>query len=158
MFTNTNSIILSLIAIILSGGIFLLYRKKSNAESKKQIIVPIAPVSLDPKKENKKIDKIKNYIGQNFSDANLSVMDVHNDTGISTREIGQLMKSELNNTFSTYTNMVRMSEVKRLLKESEAPISEIAYKCGYSQIPHFNRVFKKETGLSPKEFRENSKS
>ncbi len=153
MFTTINLILL-LLAVVLFGATFLLYRKKSKAQNNEKIFVPISPVDLHSNKEEKKIDKIKNYIGTHFSNPDLAVSDLQNALEINAREIGQLMKSELNSTFSIYVNMVRMSEVKRLLKESNAPISEIAYKCGYSQIPHFNRVFKKETGLSPKEFKE----
>ncbi len=151
---STTLFSLLMVALLIYMGTFLWYLKQKKTNKKEQIIIPIHAVQIETGDNEKKIDKIKNYIGQYFSNPDLSVSDLQNDLGISSREIGQLIKSELNSSFSIYINMVRISEVKRLLKESDSPVSEIAYKCGYNQIPHFNRVFKKETGLSPKEFRD----
>jgi AraC-like DNA-binding protein len=51
-----------------------------------------------------------------------------------------------------------MTEAKRLLKESEGTISEIAYSVGYNNVTHFNRVFKTETGIAPGDFRKGENS
>jgi len=48
-----------------------------------------------------------------------------------------------------------MLEVKRLLKYSDKPISEIGYEVGFSDIQSFSRFFKKNQGLSPSDFRGN---
>ena len=74
--------------------------------------------------------------------------------GISSREIGTLLKDNLQTSFKNYLNQIRLAEVKRLLKESDLPISDCAYRAGYNNISHFNRVFKNEIGVSPKQFRE----
>lgn len=95
-----------------------------------------------------------NYIGLNFANPDLSVTDIQLALGISTREIGVIIKDELNSNFKTFLNNIRLTEVKRLLLESDLSISEIAYNTGYSNISHFNRIFKKEFEMSPSEFRE----
>ncbi|MFZ9846809.1 MAG: helix-turn-helix domain-containing protein [Flavobacteriales bacterium] len=139
-FYHDNSkalLILFIITVTIYLGTYIFYRKQKTVKEKQQILVPIQSVHISAKNTDKKIDKIKNYIGEHFSNADLSVSDLQNDLGISSREIGQLIKSELNSSFSVYINMVRISEVKRLLKESDAPVSEIAYKCGYQSNSAF---------------------
>lgn len=56
--------------------------------------------------------------------------------------------------FSDFLTQFRMEKVcSALLQDPSAPIAEIAASCGYNDIPHFNRVFRKYAGCSPREFR-----
>ena len=56
-------------------------------------------------------------------------------------------------TFSQYLNTVRLEHAIELLKNNteHLPITEIAAKCGFDTIRHFNRVFKDITGMSPRQ-------
>jgi AraC family transcriptional activator of pobA len=45
-----------------------------------------------------------------------------------------------------------ISEAKNILIEGGENISEFAYKVGFENPPYFSRLFKKEVGISPKEF------
>lgn len=44
-------------------------------------------------------------------------------------------------------------EIKRMLTDKQLAVNEIAYKVGYEDYSYFSRVFKKQTGMSPTEFR-----
>lgn len=46
-----------------------------------------------------------------------------------------------------------MLEVRRLLKYTDKPVSEIGYEVGYQDIQSFSRFFKKHQGISPSDFR-----
>ncbi len=52
-----------------------------------------------------------------------------------------------------YVAMLRMEAACRLLKEDTAPVTEIALSCGYSQVSHFNRAFRRHFGMSPTQWR-----
>ena len=47
----------------------------------------------------------------------------------------------------------RIREARELLRSTDISISEVAITVGYNNITHFHTMFKKETGISPKEFR-----
>ena len=49
--------------------------------------------------------------------------------------------------------MVRVEESKRLLSNTEYSIIDIAVACGFDDQSYFSKVFKKYTGMSPKQYR-----
>jgi AraC-like DNA-binding protein len=52
-----------------------------------------------------------------------------------------------------YLNRYRITQAKRLLRETDQSITEIALTVGFSDSSYFSRVFRRETGLSPDAFR-----
>ena len=56
-------------------------------------------------------------------------------------------------TFSRFVTLYRLETACGLLKTSQKQISEICYAVGFNDLPHFNRVFKREYGASPSQFR-----
>jgi AraC-like DNA-binding protein len=55
--------------------------------------------------------------------------------------------------FKQYLNIVRITEARRLLMDTDRQISEIAFAVGYNYPTTFNRIFKEVTGISPSDFR-----
>ena len=53
-------------------------------------------------------------------------------------------------------NLYLIEEAKNLLLAPNASISETAYKLGFEYPQYFSRLFKKKTGVSPKEYIENA--
>jgi len=64
-----------------------------------------------------------------------------------------LFKQKTGTSFIEFLLDTRIEAAKKLLLESDRKIQEIADSTGFSNIRHFNRVFKMETGLTPKEYR-----
>lgn len=54
----------------------------------------------------------------------------------------------------SYIQDRKILEARRMLRYSDAQIQEIAYKIGYSDLQAFSRFFKKQEGVSPKQYRE----
>jgi two-component system response regulator YesN len=65
----------------------------------------------------------------------------------------QLFKKNLGKTFSEYVTDLRMKKACELLKHTELSIDEIAAKVGYMDYYYFNKVFKKQNGITPTKFR-----
>jgi len=140
-----GGVVLILIYIVLLVYYFL--------SQKKEVFVPYVPNVINNEPVDK-LDKIVQYISVHYTNPDLDQEDMQRELGISAREIGALLKEKLHTSFKNYLNQIRLAEVKRLLKETNLPISDCAYRAGYNNISHFNRVFKTETGVSPKQFRE----
>ena len=92
------------------------------------------------------------YINANFQDNTITLETVSKECGISERKITHRILREYKCNFRTYVNRIRINEAKRLLKDTDMNISEIAYKVGFNSPNHFNRVFKALTGTTPSGF------
>ena len=80
------------------------------------------------------------------------------DLNISSKYLTDLLKEETGKTALELIHLYMISEAKNMLVEGERTISEIAYELGFENPPYFSRLFKKEVGLSPKEFKNHMKN
>jgi two-component system response regulator YesN len=56
-------------------------------------------------------------------------------------------------TFTEYLTGLRMNRAKELLRETDKRSSEIAFEVGYNDAHYFSYMFKKQTGMTPSEYR-----
>ena len=101
--------------------------------------------------------RLAEFIGSHYQLPELSVERVGRETGISLPRISALLQQKYGMNFKQYLNDVRIAEAKRLLRESDRTIAEIAFAVGYNSIPHFNRVFRQHTETTPTEYRESAR-
>jgi two-component system response regulator YesN len=64
-----------------------------------------------------------------------------------------LLKQETGMRFSDFVADLRIRKSKSLLLDQTLPVNEVAIKCGFSDITYFSRFLKKQTGLSPSQWR-----
>lgn len=117
------------------------------------VTISYRPVDID--NDNQQLNGFLDYINSNFHECDLTLEQVSDHTGINQRRIANYIQQNFNCNFKTYINQIRINESKRMLKESELNMGEIAFKVGFNNQSHFNRVFKSLVGISPSEFREN---
>ncbi|WP_343691262.1 helix-turn-helix transcriptional regulator [Chitinophaga sp.] len=72
---------------------------------------------------------------------------------ISPRYLSDLLKQETGKTAIENIHIYLINEAKNRLKSQQQNISEIAYELGFENVPYFSRLFKKETGISPNQFK-----
>ncbi|WP_311950416.1 helix-turn-helix domain-containing protein [Mucilaginibacter terrae] len=72
---------------------------------------------------------------------------------VSSRYLSDMLKQETGKTAIELIHIHLVSEAKNMLKVADQSISEIAYTLGFENLPYFSRLFKKETGLSPNQFK-----
>jgi AraC family L-rhamnose operon transcriptional activator RhaR len=65
----------------------------------------------------------------------------------------RLFKEYTGLTVSEYTQRLRIEEACRLLKMSDKKVIDVAADVGYKDIKHFNQVFKKIIGKTPRDYR-----
>ena len=56
-------------------------------------------------------------------------------------------------TFRQYLNRIKIHESKRLLLETDRQVTDIAFRVGYKNVTHYNRIFKEMEEVSPNQFR-----
>lgn len=146
------------IFLILYLGIFglLISRKKVEKQST-QIRFQydkIHSVNHSDKEE----EAVFGYLAVHYFEQDLTIIDVQTETGIHERKISGIIKKKTELNFKQFLNRLRLAEAKRLLTETDLQISEIAFKVGYGNASHFNRVFKAEENCSPNDFRKSGVS
>lgn len=83
----------------------------------------------------------------------IALEDVAAQVGVSAGYLSRLFRQVTGETFKAYLTHVRLQEAKRLLTQSSAKVYEIADSVGYNDQHYFSEVFRKNTGLSPLEYR-----
>ena len=72
---------------------------------------------------------------------------------LSASYFGDLIKKETGTTAQHHIQDAIIERSKHLLRESNQPVSNIAYQLGFQYAQHFTRLFKAKTGMSPNEYR-----
>ena len=103
-----------------------------------------------------KIMKITKYIEQNHS-GEISLSDVADLFKIDKFQLSRAFKEIMGIPFVSYVNNIRINRAQRMLIETNAKITSIAFACGYDSSTHFERVFKRSTGMTPTQFRNENK-
>jgi two-component system response regulator YesN len=107
-----------------------------------------------PKSQYKNmIHQAKEYIEQHFTDPDLSLNEVAGRVNLSASHFSVVFSQETGQTFKEYLTEARINKAKELLLTSALRSADIAYQVGYNDPHYFSSVFKKQTGLSPIEFR-----
>ncbi len=107
------------------------------------------------KSSSQLIDNIINYVSQNLSN-DLSLDVVSNEFFISKFHLSHKFKEVTGMTFNTFVNKKRLNYSKQLLRNGIAT-SEVYLNCGFSSYSYFLKTFKKEFGITPKEFTSRAK-
>lgn len=102
---------------------------------------------------NKKIRNSVGYIAENFSEE-LDVAKLIEQSGLSKAHFHKLFKDCTTYTPIQYITKIRLEKAQNLLLTSSSEISQIASLCGYDNPIYFSQVFKKNIGISPREFRQ----
>ncbi|MGP4040086.1 helix-turn-helix domain-containing protein [Gracilibacillus sp. D59] len=94
----------------------------------------------------------KDYI-EAYYQKNITLEEVAEAVGLSSYYLSKLFKEHFQITFVEYLTQTRLIKAKDLLLDDRKSLKEIALTIGYKDPNYFSRVFKKETGLSPSEYR-----
>ncbi len=110
--------------------------------------------SRDSSEENSVILLIRDFIIKNYADPNLSVKSIGEYANLSTSYLCTFFKSETGSTLNQYITEFRIKKAKQLLADPRNKISEIGNQVGYNDGNYFGKSFRKYTGLSPSEYRD----
>lgn len=94
------------------------------------------------------------YIKENYQNPDMSVNSVSRHLSISPSYFSSIFKAATNETFIGFLTKTRLQKAKELLKTTNLKAYEISDKVGYTDSHYFSILFKKHTGKTPTEYRE----
>lgn len=106
----------------------------------------------DIETDNEMVRCIVDYTDKNFMEK-ISLRAITEKYNYSLAHISHIFKKEMGMTFQEYLQSVRIRESCRLLINTSKKVADIASLVGYTNIKFFNEVFKRQTGMTPRQFR-----
>lgn len=101
------------------------------------------------------VERIAIYIARNYSSP-MKVSEIGEAVGLHPDYANTLFKKSFGCTMYDYLVRERITHAQRKLVLSGAPITEIAFECGFNSINRFNAAFLKINGCTPREYRKNN--
>ena len=99
------------------------------------------------------INEAKLYMSQNYSNPNLMLPDVADAVNMSKSRFSAVFSQTTGQTFTEYLIHLRLGKAKELLRNTNYKNSQIAHETGYNDSHYFSYIFKKNTGMTPSEYR-----
>lgn len=113
-----------------------------------------APQITDTEKQNR-IKNMISYIHRNYGDK-LTLEEIAASANISPREANRVFQKTIQQTPFAYLMSYRLNKAKELLSHSELSITEISYRCGFTDSTYMGKQFRKAYGMTPKDYRQGS--
>ena len=102
--------------------------------------------------EERTITSITRFLQEHMGeDVSLGVLS--EEFHLNPQYISQLFKSEIGVGFLAYLTGIRMERARKLLLTTDLPVAEVAERCGYGDYRVFTKVFKKNEGVTPSQYR-----
>lgn len=102
---------------------------------------------------DKKIEKIIAYLNKRYTQP-VSLGEIASYTAMNEAAFCRYFKLETGKTFKQYILDMRIGYACKLLAAGRMNVSQISLECGFESTAHFNRIFKRTTGMSPTEYKE----
>lgn len=109
-------------------------------------------LEANQEKERKPVLSAVEYIKKNFGQK-LGLEEIAEQGGFNMNYFSELFKKEVGKTFTAFVMEVRMEEARRLLRDTDLPVYEVAEQVGYKDAKFFSQQFTKAVGIKPVEYR-----
>ena len=101
--------------------------------------------------------RILKYVTEHIDTPDLKIDDIADAMGMSRSVLYTKIKQQLGMTPIDFVRHVRIMRACELLKDTDESLSSVAFAVGFSDAKYFSKVFKRETGIVPTEYRERTR-
>ena len=101
--------------------------------------------------------RILKYVTDNIDTPDLKIDNIADAMGMSRSVLYTKIKQQLGMTPIDFVRHVRIMRACELLKDTDESLSSVAFAVGFSDAKYFSKVFKRETGIVPTEYRERTR-
>lgn len=102
-------------------------------------------------KEQQRLKVVYAYIEAHYQEK-IDIVDMAKLTHLTHAAFCRYFKKMTLMTFTEFVNQYRINQSKKLLLLDNT-VTEVCFQCGFESLSYFNRIFKKTTGLSPRQFK-----
>ena len=102
----------------------------------------------------KRISMVKDYISLHYRD-DLKLSELADLVSMTPTSLCHIFKRYHNKRISDIIVETRIQHAKEMLISTDIKIRFVAYECGFSTLTNFNRLFKRLTGMTPTEYKNN---
>lgn len=102
--------------------------------------------------DHERMRSVYEYVENNFQQE-INLDEAANRVSMTVPAFCRYFKKLTNKTFIQFTNEYRVAYACRLLGNEDEGIATVSFESGFNNLSHFNKQFKKITGLSPREYR-----
>ena len=99
------------------------------------------------------VTRAKHYVMEHYQKPDLTLREVADYVDLSEKYFTTKFTRECGETFLSYLTSLRVQKARELIKGTTFKMYEIAEMVGYNNPEHFNRTFRKLTGISPSQYR-----
>lgn len=92
-------------------------------------------------------------LAERYADHHLTLADVASAVGVSRWHLSRLLRHASGHGFHELLASTRIREAKLLLIETALSIKEVAARTGYDHVSHFDRQFRRHSGITPRLYR-----
>lgn len=102
------------------------------------------------------IDRAVHIVEKNISNSDFFVDDLCRELGLSRMQLYRKLKALIGKSANEFIRFVRLKRAAQLLDQGTLTISEITYEVGFNDLKYFRDCFKKQYGINPSEYMDNS--
>jgi AraC-like DNA-binding protein len=105
-----------------------------------------------PEGEGVRMNEVFQYTLEHYAE-NITLNKIAEIAHITPHAFCKYFKKHTRKTYNSFLNEIRISEAcKKIINSNHDGISTIAYSTGFNSATNFNRVFRKTTGMSPRDY------
>lgn len=99
-----------------------------------------------------RMEKILNFLITHYKE-DIDLNEISSIVAMNASSFCRYFKEKSGKTFTEYILDLRIGQACKLLIENKMDVVQISLECGFNTITHFNRIFKRNTGFTPTEYR-----
>jgi AraC-like DNA-binding protein len=144
---------------IMGAGLWLLWRRKAENRRRSETLTDLITalrnmaegVRLARVPLPELLDRIMAYVETNYA-SNIVIRNVAKEFYVSDSTVSHLFKQKLGISFYHFVTQRRLIAAKKLI-EKDVPLETVAVQVGFQDYSGFYRTFRKEYGISPRQYR-----
>jgi len=132
-----------------------LREQKELEEQEERIIDDVIPLMASS--ENPVVNKAIEYTSSHYMEL-MGLREASECCGVTESHLSRTFRECTGMNYLQYLNAVRINMASKLLVEEDLQIADIAHRCGFPTAGYFSKMFRKFSGMTPKEYRESMRA